>query len=357
LLSPSVAASLAQAALPSTEAEWEVLTRVASRNLVLPCLYPVLRDKGLLPAIDSEIAGALEGFYQLNILRNTQLRQQIAEVCTILNAVGIVPVWLKGATHLLTPGWETSARMMIDLDCWIPDPAAQQLALTQLKQAGYYRAPEYEHDDPYGHLHQHFAPLIKPGQLASLEVHRHVVCEQFRALVPDPQALRETTWTQWNGHRIGQLGARDRALQAYIQCAEMGLTFWRNPIFSSSLMKLMEFQNRLHEVSKANLLTDVLTSLMQDPLHPFSSQLFTLLERDFGLIVGVPTNQRALRHEELIFTEFELRLRDFKSNHTRVMYSLLMLRSAFKSIGSGHCGLPHLWPKKLTHHIKKLKNL
>ena len=357
LLSPYIDAALAQPDLPSTETDWEVLIRVASRNLVLPCLYPVFRDKGLLQDIDSEIAGALEGFYQLNILRNTELRQQIVEVSAILNEVDIVPVWLKGATHLLTTQWETSGRMMIDLDFWLPDPDQQQHAIVQLKRAGYVRAPEYDDDDPYGVVHQHFAPLVKPGRLASLEVHRHVVSEHFRGLVPDQQALHETTWVQWNGHRIGQLYARDRALQAYIQCAEMGLTFWRNPTFSSSLMKLIELQNQLLQVDRDTLRNEVLAPLMQQPLQVFSKQLFTLLERDFGFKADIPTSQPLLRYQEFTFTELELRLRNFKSSHPQLLYSFFMLTSACKSLGSGSCGSPLLWPKKLALHLSKIKKL
>ena len=143
------------------------------------------------------------------------------EVCTLRNEVDVVPIWLKGVTHLLSPDWETSGLMMLDLDFWTPEPLAQERALARLKQAGYARAPEYESDDPYGILHQHFAPLIKPGRLASLELHRHVVSEQFRSLVTEDAALRETNWSDWNDHRIGQLCAKDRTLQAYIQCAEI----------------------------------------------------------------------------------------------------------------------------------------
>ena len=133
LLSRSIDATRSKAALPAHPGAWEVLIKVAGRNLVLPNLYPVLKAKGLLGTIDPEIVEALEGFYELNALRNETLRKQLIEVTELLNAVRITPVWLKGATYLIDPEWKSSGRMMLDLDFWIPDPQDQQTALLELK--------------------------------------------------------------------------------------------------------------------------------------------------------------------------------------------------------------------------------
>ena len=59
LLSRSIDATRSKAALPAHPGAWEVVIKVAGRNLVLPNLYPVLKAKGLLGTIDPEIVRGL----------------------------------------------------------------------------------------------------------------------------------------------------------------------------------------------------------------------------------------------------------------------------------------------------------
>jgi len=307
--------------------------------------------------IDQDIVEALEGFYHLNIMRNKALREQTLEVCSILNDIGIIPIWLKGATHLLTANWKISERTMLDLDFWIPEPNNQERALLALKKAGYFRAPEYDSDDPYGELHHHFAPLIKSGHFASLELHRHIVTERFRYLLPDNDALKNTCWSEWNGYRVGQLCAKDQALQAYIQCADMDSLFWLNPVYSSSLMKLLELQLRLSDIGPDNFLHDQLLPLTKLQDRTIADQIFTVLARDLNLQVMRATDFILLKVQEFKFTQLNLRITDFKADNRRFIYGLFMLRSAFRSLLSGSCGFPQHWPAKLAHHIKKMNDL
>ena len=357
LLSRSIDATRSKAALPAHPGAWEVLIKVAGRNLVLPNLYPVLKAKGLLGTIDPEIVEALEGFYELNALRNETLRKQLIEVTELLNAVRITPVWLKGATYLIDPEWKSSGRMMLDLDFWIPDPQDQQTALLELKRAGYGRMPEYDSDDPYGAMHHHFAPMIRADRPAPLELHRNVVSEQFRLLLPDSSAFQRAQWMTWNGQRIGVLSPCDRAMQAYIQCAEMEAYFWLDPRFSSSLMKIGELQNRLTELSDDDLATTFLSPLKQAPWSTFAGELFTLIARDFGNEFDFPKNPGALKRKELRFTQVVLRRREFTNRHPKFLYGVSMATAAFHSIWSGSCGLPHHWPKKFSRHLERLRKL
>lgn len=357
LLSRSIDATRSKAALPTHAGAWEVLIKVAGRNLVLPNLHPVLKAKGLLGAIDPGIVDALEGFFELNVLRNASLREQLIETTELLNAVRIDPIWLKGATYLLGPEWKSSGRMMLDIDFWIPDPQDQQTALLELKRAGYGRMPEYDSDDPYGARHHHFAPLIRADRPAPLELHRNVVSESFRSLLPDAAALERTQWVTWNGKRIGVLSPCDRAMQAYIQCAEMEACFWLDPRFSSSLMKIGELQNRLAELDDDDLATMFLLPLQRVPWSAFASELFTLLERDFGAMFDFPTDQRSLKRKELKFAQLWLRRRAFVEHHPRLLYSASMAKAAFRSIWSGSCGLPQHWPRKLSYHLQRFKKL
>ena len=357
LMSRSIDATRSKAALPAHAGAWEILIKVASRNLILPNLYPALKAKGLLGAIDPEIVKALEGFFELNALRNGTLRQQQIEITELLNAARIIPVWLKGATHLIDPEWKSSDRMMLDLDFWIPDPEDQRTALSELKRAGYERMPEYDSDDPYGAMHHHFAPLIRQDRPAPLELHRNVVSEPFRSLLPDSRAFERTQWMTWNGQRIGVLSPCDRAMQAHIQCAEMESLFWLDPRFSSSLMKIGELQNRLAELNDDELAASFMSPLRQSPWVDFASELFTLIERDFGGEFDFPTNQGSLKRKELKFTQLKLRRREFVDRHPKLMYGVSMTKAAFHSIRSGSCGLPHEWPRKLSRHLERLRKL
>ena len=305
---------------------------VASGNLVLPNLYLGLQARGLLNQLPAEFSETLEGFKCLNTLRNARLRNQMLELSTALNAVGVWPIWLKGANHLLETDWQNSGRMMLDLDVWLPDPAQRAAAVVCLTQLGYVVPGEYLESD--FEASQHLAPRFRAGEVARIELHRSIVSPAVAQLLPDREALARVEWIAWEGQRVGRLSLPDRLRHSYIQCTEMsGNAMFRAQI---PLMKVLDC------VQLAQACGDVFGSkafvgqLEQLPWRLRSRQFLSYLERDFGLASPLaPDGSYILR-------------RKLARQFPKLMYGRLFLQRAYLAVCEGRVGSPRLWWPRLA---------
>nr|WP_319566628.1 nucleotidyltransferase family protein [uncultured Rhodoferax sp.] len=332
-LSPFVSAAELHRNFPVTESDLANLIRISSQHLVLPSLYLRLQDKGMLSNFSNEFVDALEGFYQLNILHNTRLRQQMIDVSYLLNSIGIEPVWLKGATVLMTHDWHRSPRMMLDLDFWIAEPQQQQATLACLEQAGYQIPEDYSnHDDSTGH---HFNPRMRTHEPARLEIHHHIVSTQLGKLLSNQDALKHMESLTWEGCRVGQLSASDRLMHSYIQCTEMnrdGLS--RGHI---ALMKTLDFVERVNTLG-GRYPDDFLAKLDHPPWQKQARRFLTLVDHEFGLRSPLAADN-GLRNRQRWCMSFP-----------RGAYALYICKHAYDSLSAGHTGpLRDWWPKLLRH--------
>lgn len=333
-ISPLVGAETLRATQPSSDAAWDHVVNIASANLVMPSLYLALRDKGLLAEVPADLAQALEGVYTLNTLHNTRLRQQMLSVTTALNEVGIPPIWLKGATHLLASDWAQSGRMMLDLDLWIPDLEGQAMVLTCLEEAGYVIQPEWRAKD-FSQT-QHFAPRVKEGEPARLEVHRTIVNAQASALLPNDQALPRVDWLTWEGTKVGQLSAADRLMHSYIQCAEMNdLSLGR-----VALMKALDFVERAIALDLPAQPQAWMARVDQAPWQVTARQFLTFLDRDFGLPSVMAPDHRFLR------------TMDWRLTYPRSLY---LADQVCTRLLTGRAGSPTQWWGKLDRYMTRLR--
>lgn len=337
-LSPLVGEDSLRAALPRSDADWNYVVHVASSQLVLPSLYRALRDKKLLAAIPPALAEALEGFHTINALHNARLRQQMLDVTKLLNGIGVAPVWLKGATHLLVPDWRNATRMMLDLDFWVPDAVRHPAVLACLEQAGYLVPDEYTEKD-YDASH-HFAPRMREGEPARIEIHRHLVSSETGALLDDREALPGVEWFEWEGRQIGRLAAQDRLMHSYIQCTEMSFeTMEQGRI---PLMKSLDFVERVVALGGA-VPADRVALLDRLPWRANARRFFSFLEREFGLPSPLQPDDRYLRRMKWAIA------------YPRATYGLYILEHAFNVIRSGRAGSPRDWWPKLSRHLEQLR--
>lgn len=270
---------------PENDADWQAIIALGSAHLVLPILYHALKAKALWGKIPEDVGMALEGFFELNQSHNSNLRQQMLDVTATLNAQGISPVWLKGATCLLAEDWEQSPRMMLDLDFWLPDPETHAKALAALEADGYVIPPEYEGlSDTKSH---HFLRRMKAGMPAGIEIHKDLVGALGNQLLVNEVALSNVEWAMWQGASIGVLGLADQCLHGYIQCTEMnhaGLMLGQ-----IKLMKAHDFLLRYLSLSQ-NERDLFLTHLDQLPWRRNAQRFFGYLDRFFGLQAPMHTN-------------------------------------------------------------------
>ena len=339
-LSPLADRALLRVDVPAGEHDCERLFSLGGANLVLPRLYQVLRESGLLARFPDDFSQALEGFDALHGWRVEQLQRQKREVTALLNRHGVVPVWLKGATGLLEASGPPSSRMMLDLDFWIPDPAQHQTVLEALTQAG-YRMPEGSVEYELGSSH-HFVPRFRDGEAARLEIHHHLVALPARPLLDDESAWPAVEWLDWEGLKIGRLCALDRLRHSYIQCTEMNSqSLERGKI---SLMKALDFLERYLAASHEDR-ASFLKALEGERWRSAARRFFSFLDGYFGLASPVGVDRGYLRRVA------------FEVNHPQAAYLGFLVVHAGRVLRSGRAGHWSTWWPKLAQHLKLMGSL
>ncbi|WP_413205374.1 nucleotidyltransferase family protein [Rhodospirillum sp. A1_3_36] len=276
---------------------WSRIMPLADQHMLLPVLLPALnRHDSLTKDIPPEVMDGLAAFHDLNQGRNGLLREQMGNLTAALNKDGICPIWLKGATELLPADWARSGRMMADLDFWLPDPRERKVALATMNRLGYQIIPDTD-DDAWAESHQ-YAGRIHDSWPAMVEPHRHVVDRGLATLIPDGEALDAVVWMDWDGMRIGRLGARHRLVHALVQSTVMAV-----PRFEASrtpLMKALDVVNRATADFDGRLPEDLTAHLSLPAWQGTVAPFLTMTESLFGLPSPLPRNRTALNRQELV---------------------------------------------------------
>ena len=274
---------------------WDMVMAQAHRGMVLAALRRCLVEKNLIHLIPTDVASALEGFFDLNAELNGRRRDQILAISACLNQKDIDHVWLKGATHLLSENWQQSSRAMLDIDIWIPNQKQHSLAFSQLANIG-YESIEKEGSQTVG-LSHHYPPLYKSGETARLELHQHIIRPALSSLLPDNLALNHVNWFEWRGEKLGVLSLTDQAMHAYVQAVHMnGNQFMTGQI---TLMKTQDFVERLLLAGPAVLNSEQFERLQTDPWNNRAEMFFTYIGNAFNVQSSFQKNagyERRLRH-------------------------------------------------------------
>ena len=159
------------------EVAWDAVIGTANRDLLVPALWASLRQKGLDSFLSDRARDVLRRQHRYNLLKNEKLREQACEVARALNAVGLVPILLKGGTHLFEDTFgDPGVRSMLDLDFLVRMGQVDR-AIAVLHELGYRPQDVAELD------FQH-RPMIKAGAFGPVEIHRYIG-EQREVLTPD----------------------------------------------------------------------------------------------------------------------------------------------------------------------------
>ena len=326
--------------MPARDEDWQEIIYLGSIHGVLPRLHQQLKVShlGLLP---TDVAEALEGFYELNCLFNHRLREQIITVTLLLNSNNIRPVWLKGASMLMNHDWKTSSRSMLDLDLWIPEQNDQIKTLECLRKDGYFIQPESVGVD-YS-LCQHYAPVIKDGQPARLEIHRHVVSLQCASLLMDKNALKHVIWMENDGLHFGILNSDDQIMQSYLQCTEQA-SDCLHPRGTARLIKMVDFLDRMD--SKDTLQKWFLQNsvINQHPWKQKSKQFGSHLREFFYIDIPISSDMAYLRRIS------------FSLNFPKLEMLAYIFKHGLYLFVNGRLGKINTWPRKIKGQLMILKN-
>ena len=194
---------------------WEHVVELANNHLLSTALWAALRKNNLIGDLPEDLVRYLQGLYSLNSERNSQLREQLLEAVKALNAIGIEPVLLKGAAHLVLDIYvDPSVRIMSDIDLLF-EPCQVDEAYSCLVKLG------YKHDDmsldDYGINHHHLPPLFRPEDYATLEIHRNLM-EGYAEILSTSEVLKFAVPIELNGLSMKMLSPTHRILHNIIHC-------------------------------------------------------------------------------------------------------------------------------------------
>ena len=197
-------------AIHSEQMPWEAVVSLANNHLLTPAMWVVLTKKNLTDELPDELRDYLRELHQLSKERNAQLRVQLLEAVRQLNRIDITPVLLKGAMHLVTDVYgDTGARIMTDIDLLVPREKIDE-CLPALHGLG-YEAEEDIHND-YHEDHHHCAPLFRPGDYGSLEIHRSLTESPYADILPTEIGLADAQPLEFQGLSMKVLSPTHRLL-------------------------------------------------------------------------------------------------------------------------------------------------
>ncbi len=218
---------------------WETFVQVAAETLVAPAVLDALRNKNLVEALPPEVIDFFDGVATLNRQRNERLMSEAIALAAILNEIDVVPVFLKGAAHLLSGLYpDLALRLTLDLDVLVP---ADRLSdcISRLSADGF---KELLTDWDFSG-HHHYPPLGRQGSLAALELHSEPLDRPYQRLLPTGEVLHDAAVLQRGAVKLAVPSAYCRMVQAvaHAQLADQAYIFGQLP-----LRELIDF-SRLYE--------------------------------------------------------------------------------------------------------------
>lgn len=172
---PELANEIIQAS-QSEAVNWEHFVNLCSGHLILPAIYLKFKIHGILAHLPTELSEFLKEIYELNLNRNSQIKEQLKRITQTLNEHSITPIFLKGTAHLLDHLYEDQGERMIgDIDFLVNEKDYLR-AVEIMKQEGYATdSPIYFDVENL----KHYPCLSKPGEVTHIEIHRIPVAENF----------------------------------------------------------------------------------------------------------------------------------------------------------------------------------
>ena len=176
---------------------WEDLIKTAEEQLVLPALQSRLRELGASAQPPRDISDFFSAVEELNLERNDAIFTELAAVASLLNAVGIEPVLLKGAAYCATGVYPNSAlRYLWDIDLLIPE-RQMPTAVATLKQNGFESQESYR----LGHFRHHHPPLQRKGAV-HFELHHSVGMGICKTLLPASEMIEQSSVHDFRGTKV-----------------------------------------------------------------------------------------------------------------------------------------------------------
>jgi hypothetical protein len=163
--------------LKSKSIDWDAVVKVSTSHYVFPALYCNLKRVDFLQYLPEELVSYMEHITDLNRERNQQILQQAQELNSLLLANNIRPIFLKGTGNLIEGLYDDIGQRMVgDIDFLLSEKDFFK-AIDIFKKDNYSK-PESELD--YFQGFRHYSRLVKPANIAAVEIHKEVTIEKYR---------------------------------------------------------------------------------------------------------------------------------------------------------------------------------
>lgn len=170
----------------------------------------------MLPLAPQEAQEGLRVAHGLHVARVPLVSAQMERLSRLLNAIDVVPLWLKGAARLIDNPEAAECRTMVDLDFWVPPPALERV-IPALQTAGYRRLKAAQKGDYYT---KHLPRLFCPGERLAIEVHFELADECARRILPTAPAVARALSLKWHSTQVLVPSLADQIVQ--IACQDIG---------------------------------------------------------------------------------------------------------------------------------------
>ena len=163
--------------LQSDTIDWDAVVKVSTSHYVFPALYCNFKRADFLKYLPDDLVNYMKHITSLNRDRNTQIIEQSKDLNSLLLANNIRPIFLKGTGNLLEGLYEDiGERMVGDID-FLFSQKDYFKTINVLKSHNYSK-PDNQLN--YFPGFRHYSRLVKPANIASVEIHKEVTIEKYR---------------------------------------------------------------------------------------------------------------------------------------------------------------------------------
>ena len=163
--------------LKTTDVDWDAVVKVSTAHYVFPTIYCNFKRADFLKYLSADLVDYMIHITNLNRDRNTQILQQVKDLNSLLLANKITPIFLKGTGNILEGLYEDiGERMVGDIDFLFSEKDFLK-AIDILKKDNYTK-PESELN--YFQGFRHYSRLVKPANIAAVEIHKEVTIQKHR---------------------------------------------------------------------------------------------------------------------------------------------------------------------------------
>lgn len=195
----------------SRPTDWNDVLDLAVELAVAPALFPAIRP--IESTVPPEIVDRLRECHQATAIQNLRFRHRLVEALKALNAVGIVPLVVKGGLRLVDGTAERLGdRSMVDVDIALA-LEDQPAALEALRGVG-YRSPPVR-----AFVHPHELSLLHDRAPGPLDLHVELGVPPIPSMLPLAAAWDASTEFSFHGARARALSPTDQALHNVLHSA------------------------------------------------------------------------------------------------------------------------------------------